>query len=77
MAGIATPITLLFPCSAAMPKAKAEPFYSGEYAEAPHVTLSRVDDTGHFIMLDQPKAFAKAVMAFVGTDLPHQPSPRT
>ncbi len=65
MAGIATPITLLFPTSAALPKAVAEPIYRGAYRDAPHVTFVEIEDSAHFIMLDQPKAFAKALTAFV------------
>ena len=63
---IATPITLLYPSSAGLPAAMADPFYKGAYAAAPHVTYQRVDDSAHFIMLDQPEVFAKAVAAFVG-----------
>jgi pimeloyl-ACP methyl ester carboxylesterase len=65
MASIATPITLVFPYSDAMPKERAEPFYRAQYAKAPHVTLVPVADSGHFVMLDQPQAFAAAVDAFV------------
>ncbi|HEX4693276.1 alpha/beta hydrolase [Sphingomonas sp.] len=66
MAGIATPITMLFPTSAALPKAVAEPIYHGAYKDAPHVTFIDVEDSAHFIMLDQPAAFEAALMAFVG-----------
>jgi pimeloyl-ACP methyl ester carboxylesterase len=65
MASIATPITLVFPYSDAMPKERAEPFYRAQYAKAPQVTLVPVADSGHFVMLDQPQAFAAAVDAFV------------
>jgi pimeloyl-ACP methyl ester carboxylesterase len=65
MASIDTPITLVFPYSAAMPKERAEPFYHGEYAKAPHVTFVPVADSGHFVMLDQPQAFSAAIDAFV------------
>jgi pimeloyl-ACP methyl ester carboxylesterase len=65
MASIATPITLVFPYSAAMPKNRAEPFYRAEYAKAPRVTFVPVADSGHFVMLDQPQAFAAALDAFV------------
>lgn len=63
---IATPITLLYPSSAGLPAAIADPFYKRAYATAPYVTFQRVDDSAHFIMLDQPEVFAKAVMAFAG-----------
>ena len=65
MAAIATPITLVFPYSKAMPKERAEPFYRSEYAKAPSVTFVPVADSGHFVMLDQPAAFAAALSAFV------------
>ena len=63
---IATPITLLYPSSAGLPASMADEFYKRAYATAPHVTYQRVDDSAHFIMLDQPEVFAKAVMGFVG-----------
>lgn len=65
MATISTPITLVFPWSGRMPKARAEPFYRGEYAKAPKVTFVDVGDSGHFVMLDQPAAFAAALEAFL------------
>ena len=65
MAAIKTPITLVFPHSQAMPKERAEPFYHGEYARAPNVTFVPVADSAHFVMLDQPKAFAAALADFV------------
>lgn len=63
---IATPITMLYPTSAALPKAVAEPLYAAAYKDAPHATLVEVPDSAHFIMLDQPAAFLKALTAFAG-----------
>ena len=65
MGSIATPITLVMPYSQAMPKERAEPFYRAEYGKAPNLTLVPVADSGHFVMLDQPQAFAAAVERFV------------
>ena len=65
MAAIATPITLVFPYSTAMPKERAEPFYRAEYAKAPRVTFVPIADSGHFVMLDQPQAFDAALDDFV------------
>ena len=65
MASIATPITMLFPTSAALPKAVAEPIYHGAYKDAPHVSFVEVPDSAHFIMLDQPAAFEAALAAFL------------
>jgi len=64
MAAITTPITLVYPTSTAMPKERADPFYHGEYAKAPNVTYVPIANSGHFIMLDQPQAFAAAVANF-------------
>jgi len=66
MGKIATPITMLYPTSAALPKAVAEPLYTAAYKDAPRATLVEVPDSAHFIMLDQPEVFLKAVTAFAG-----------
>lgn len=65
MSAVTTPITLVFPYSTGMPKERAEPFYHGEYAKAPTVTYVPVADSAHFVMLDQPQAFSKALADFV------------
>ncbi|MGZ2411910.1 pimeloyl-ACP methyl ester carboxylesterase [Sphingomonas sp. F9_3S_D5_B_2] len=65
MASIATPITLVYPTTSAMPKERADPFYRGEYANAPNVNFVRVENAGHFVMLDQPQAFAAALRNFL------------
>jgi pimeloyl-ACP methyl ester carboxylesterase len=65
MASIATPITLVYPWSAQLPEATAKAFYTGEYAKAPHVTYVPVGDSAHFVMLDQPAAFAAALQVFL------------
>ncbi len=65
MATIATPITLVYPSSAAMPRERADAFYHAAFATAPHVTFVPVTDSGHFVMLDQPDAFARAVDGFL------------
>lgn len=67
LARIATPITMLYPRSAGLPAAVADPFYTGAYRAAPHVTMVPVDDSAHFIMLDQPEAFMQALTAFVNS----------
>jgi pimeloyl-ACP methyl ester carboxylesterase len=64
---IKTPTTLLYPYDPAMgaPTAAIDKTYADAYAALPGVTLKRIDDSRHFIMLDQPKAFADAVEAFL------------
>lgn len=66
MSAIATPIVMVYPWSEArMPKPRADAFYRAQYAKAPHVTYAAVGDSGHFVMLDQPLAFAAALNAFL------------
>lgn len=65
MASIETPVTLVFPYSDAVPKERAEHFYRAEYAGTPNLSLVPVAASGHFVMLDQPEAFAEAVARFV------------
>lgn len=67
MAKIAAPITLVYPWSdARLPKARADAFYRDAYKDAPQVSFVDVGDSGHFVMLDQPDAFAAALKAFAG-----------
>ena len=62
---IAAPITLVYPVSAdGHDKPMAEALYKGAYAGAPHVTFVAVADSAHFVMLDQPAAFAGLLGAF-------------
>lgn len=39
--------------------------YQGSFANLPGVELKRIDDSAHFIMLDQPAVFAAEVNAFL------------
>lgn len=39
--------------------------YQGSFANLPGATLTRIDDSAHFIMLDQPARFAAEVNAFL------------
>lgn len=67
LAAIKTPTTLLYPYDPAMgaPTTVVDKMYADAYAALAGVTLKRVDDSRHFIMLDQPKAFAAAVETFL------------
>lgn len=66
VAGIATPITVVYAYDAAMgPEAMVDGLYRGQYAPAPNVSFVRVDGSYHFIMLDQPAAFQAAVAEFL------------
>lgn len=60
MSGITTPITLVYPTSPA-----ADAVYRANYKDAPHVRFVTVDDSAHFVMLDQPAKFAAALEGFL------------
>jgi pimeloyl-ACP methyl ester carboxylesterase len=67
IASIKTPTTVIYPYMAGQgTKATVDALYVGAYAGMPNVHLSRIDDSKHFIMLDQPAAFHAAVMTFLG-----------
>ena len=66
LAGIATPITLVYPWNAAgPPKPMVDAFYRKQYATAPHITYVEIGDAAHMVMLDQPDAFRAALLHFV------------
>lgn len=67
LSAVKAPTTLLYPFDPAMgaPTAMIDKTYADAYAGLPGVTLKRIDDSRHFIMLDQPKAFAEAVETFL------------
>lgn len=67
LAGLKTPLTLLYPDNkpGGAPAGAVDPMYQGAYAAAPVVKLTRIDDSKHFIMLDNPQAFAAALDAFL------------
>jgi len=64
---IKAPITVLYPWNSGYPtREMAGPFYRKQYAAAPNVTYVDIGDAAHFVMLDQPDAFLKALTAFAG-----------
>jgi pimeloyl-ACP methyl ester carboxylesterase len=64
---IRTPIVLLYPDNVPVgaPPGLMEKIYPMLYAPAPAVKPKLVSDSQHFIMLDQPQAFAGALDAFL------------
>jgi pimeloyl-ACP methyl ester carboxylesterase len=64
---IAGPVTVLYPYDPSMgaPAPAVEAIYARAYAELPKAQLQRVDGAYHFLMLDQPDAFAERVEAFL------------
>jgi pimeloyl-ACP methyl ester carboxylesterase len=66
LSGLAAPITVIVPWSSqGFGQDATLAFYKRQYAAAPKVSFVGVGDAGHFVMLDQPQAFAAAVDAFV------------
>ena len=64
---IKAPITIVYPWNSGYPtREMAAPFYRKQYAAAPNVTYVDIGDAAHFVMLDQPDAFLKALTAFAG-----------
>jgi len=61
VAGIATPTTVLFPVAAGQDAAQTEAFYRMSYTGMPKVSFTRIDNSLHFEMLDQPEAFYAAM----------------
>lgn len=61
--GIKTPITVIYPVAPGMSAAMVDPVYKGAYAGKPDVQFTRIDNSLHFEMLDQPEAFNTALEA--------------
>ena len=64
---IKTPVTVLYPwdLSTGMTQAAVDGLYRESFALLPNKTMVRIDGSFHFIMLDQPEAFAAQVDAFL------------
>jgi pimeloyl-ACP methyl ester carboxylesterase len=64
---ITVPVTVLYiqPKAVPVPAAQFDAGYKAWYAGVPHVTLTRIDDSAHFIMWDQPDRFQAALKAFL------------
>ena len=58
VAAIATPITAIYP-------APGDDLYRAAYGKAPKASFVPVTDTAHFVMLDQPVVFARALGDFL------------
>ncbi|HTM81668.1 alpha/beta hydrolase [Asticcacaulis sp.] len=63
LAGIDTPTVLIFPITTGEDAATTEAVYKSSYAAKPNITFSRIDNSRHFIMLDQPATFQSALEA--------------
>ena len=66
LSSIQTPTTVLYPYSPAQGSATdVAALYTTAYKGMPHVKFVRIDNSLHFIMLDQPTAFHQAVLTFL------------
>lgn len=67
LAGIDVPVTVVYARDPAMGffYGVADQLYGANYAALPGVRLRRVDGAFHFVMLDQPEAFAAEVETFL------------
>ena len=67
LAAMTTPVWAVYASDAdgGAPAAMADALWSREYAALPGVTLKRVDDARHFIMIDQPERLDALVDAFL------------
>ncbi|ACL95778.1 alpha/beta fold hydrolase [Caulobacter vibrioides] len=67
LAKVKAPTTLLYAYDTAMgmPSTAADRLFVDAYAGLPGLKATRIDDARHFIMLDQPQAFAQAVADFL------------
>ncbi|MBB2203877.1 alpha/beta fold hydrolase [Gluconacetobacter takamatsuzukensis] len=64
---ITVPVTMLYPWdeTAGMPAAAVDQLYRTAFAPLKQAELKRIDDSRHFIMIDQPAAFQAAVDTFL------------
>ncbi len=64
---IQVPVTVLYVRSPALPitDEQMDAFYKAAFAGVPEATLTRVPDSYHFIMFDQPARFAAEVRRFL------------
>lgn len=67
LAGLRAPLTVLYAYDPAygVPAETIDRLFADAYAQAGYARLQRIDDSFHFIMLDQPGAFLEAVDAFL------------
>jgi pimeloyl-ACP methyl ester carboxylesterase len=61
LAGIVTPTALIYPVASGEDATATEATYKSSYASKPNITFSRIDNSRHFVMLDQPAAFWSAL----------------
>ncbi len=58
-----------------VPALRIDTLFHTAYAASPQVRFRRIDNSFHFIMLDQPEKFSQAVQDFLDADRPEKSSP--
>lgn len=63
---IRAPVTVAYAWNEQYPrKDAADAFFRGQYAAAPNIAYAGIGPSAHFVMLDQPEAFAAALSSFL------------
>ena len=64
---IRAPIEVVYAYDAlfGVPAASVDAMYRKAYASASDIHFTRIDDSFHFVMLDQPERFSSAVESFL------------
>ncbi|ORM50636.1 alpha/beta hydrolase [Pantoea conspicua] len=67
LARIKAPIEVVYAYDAlfGVPAASVDAMYRQAYAAVPDIRFTRIDDSFHFVMLDQPERFSRAVKSFL------------
>jgi pimeloyl-ACP methyl ester carboxylesterase len=67
LASLAMPVTVMAPWSVtSFGKERTLAFYRRQFAGTPDLTFVDIAEAGHMVMLDQPAAFAAAMVEFAG-----------
>ncbi|MFC5462742.1 alpha/beta fold hydrolase [Massilia niabensis] len=69
LANIKVPVTVLYvqPKNLPVPAAQFDAGYRAAYAPVRNLQLTRIEDSAHFIMWDQPQRFQNEMKTFLGT----------
>lgn len=66
LAEVKVPVRVIAAANPFAPRARVEPLYAGAYAALPDMKLTVIEDSYHFVMFDQPAAFAAALREALG-----------
>ena len=68
LASICAAVTVVYAWNDKYPlKERADPFFHQQYAAVKRVTYVGIGQSAHFVMLDQPAAFTRAVADFLSS----------